>query len=185
MRVKMNNGSSSTYMDVLQVKTHVQVIDSFYLYGMPIPNAQLQILGLSQGMESYSYYIRYYRAGEVTPLVDMSFSDPAYGTPDDAYVMTSRLSDPTGIDFISSGEVSIYPNPVNNHVIYANISNNTTGNWRYELVNTLGQKTAAAPLAVKGTQAQIILNEATAPGMYYLSLYRNNERQVVKPVIIK
>jgi hypothetical protein len=185
IRVKMENGMGSTYMDVLQVKTHVQVIDSFYLNGMAVPNLQLQALGLSQGMETYNYYVRYYRAGEVTPVVEMTFLDPSYATPDEARVMTNRLSDPTGIDFITPGGISIYPNPVNNHVIYADLLDNPTGNWRYELLNTMGQKVAAAPLNVKGTQAQIILNETTAPGMYYLSLYQNDKKQLVKSVMVK
>ncbi|HTM67396.1 MAG TPA: T9SS type A sorting domain-containing protein [Flavipsychrobacter sp.] len=185
MKVKMENGMGSTYMDVLQVKTHVQAIDSFYLNGVAVPNLQLQALGLSQGMESYSYYVRYYRAGEITPVVQMSFPDQSYTTPDEALVMTNRLSDPTGIEIITPGGISVYPNPVNNGVIYADLLDNPTGNWRYELANTLGQKVAAAPLNVKGTQAQIILNETATPGMYYLSLYQNDKKQTVKALMIK
>jgi hypothetical protein len=115
----------------------------------------------------------------------MTFLDPGYATLDEALVMTNRLSDPTGIDFITPGNISIYPNPVNNHVIYADLSNNPTGNWRYELLNTMGQEVQAASLNVNGTQAQIILNETTARGMYYLSLYENDQKQIVKAVMVK
>lgn len=177
MKLKTNAGAASGYMDVLQVKTHVQQIDSFYINGAPVSNTILGVLGLSQGMETHSFTMYYYRANEVTPLLEMDYPDGSFSTPSAAYAHTNRLTGVTGItDIADKNGISVYPNPVINRSVNINIESPNSATWNYELINAVGQKTGTGNLKLNNNKATIKINSVNMPGVYYLQLYKNGER---------
>jgi hypothetical protein len=185
IRVQTKSGTPSAYMNVLQVRSHVTQSDSFYLNGMPVDNALLANLMLSQGMTTQLFTINYYRPGEDTPDVQREYTNAAFAGPATSYVLMNRLPDGTGVaDIADEKGISIYPNPVKNGVVNVNIEKNTSGNWSYELINMIGQVVAAAPVPLQGTKATINIGKSNTPGIYYLQLSRNGEKMSVKPLSI-
>jgi hypothetical protein len=184
MRLKNNAGVTSAWMNVLQVKSHVQLIDSFYLDGLPIPENLLTSFGLGQGMETHTYTMDFYREGEVTPLTSVDYANGSYSSPQSAVVHTSRHANATGINEITNaGSISVYPNPISGNRINVSIDGNANGNWGYKLVNVTGQTTAAGTMEMKGGSATINLNGRSAAGVYYLQLVNDGIAVAVKTVV--
>jgi hypothetical protein len=136
-------------------------------------------------METNLYVINYFRAGEVTPMVQSEYADANYTNPTGTYVHMNRLGDGTGIDDIADNNgISIYPNPVKNGQVNIYIAKNKSGTWSYQLTNVMGQTIASAPFTLNGTKATISTEAAKTPGLYYLQLFRHNEKVSVKALSI-
>ncbi len=183
MIVNNNAGQPSDSIDVLEIKVHQMFTDSFYIMGMPIDDADLSALGLSQGMVSESFSKRYFRIGEITPLVEIMYSDGSYSSPMTTVVHTDRLPIATSIgDLTYSADISLYPNPVTNG--HLNVYLPAVGNWTYQLINTSGQTTLSGSLLSDGTSSKIDLGNMT-PGVYFMRLSHENNTPTVHSIVVR
>lgn len=171
MKVKTTAGGASAFMDVLQVKTHANFIDSFYLNGSPIPDAQLSALGLGQGMETDVFTTSYYRAGEVTPLLTVTYTDGSYSTPSSAMVHTQRLNTVGVNDIHNTPRYTVYPNPANGNTIRLALPD-ANGDYSFRLTSPTGQLVGTGILKTQGNEG-IVTTTGGAAGTYVLSVYRN------------
>ncbi len=179
--LKDENGIMTDSIDVLEVKTHVLVSDSFYIMGMPVPDAQLAALGLSQGMESEEFTKKYYRIGEVTPLIATYYNDATFATPTRTEVHTDRLPLVLSVKSLSKKvAVTVYPNPVNGRTINVQVPNN--GNWKYMMMNTAGQVVSASDL---NADRKINLDASLAAGTYFLKVFNQQNEGAVKTIVVQ
>ncbi|MEO6831934.1 MAG: T9SS type A sorting domain-containing protein [Chitinophagaceae bacterium] len=184
MRVKNSLGQASGYMDVLAIKYIYQQVDSFFLGGAPAPTALVTAFGLVQGQVSLQYYISYYRAGELTPLLSEVYTDNTYSTVSSAHTHAARLAPAaTSVQSLSQANlVKVFPNPAINGAF--NIQTEVIGKaFSYELVNSIGQKVASANLPLANGRAAIQLNQPT--GVYYLSIIADGEPISYQPIAIQ
>ncbi|RYZ25334.1 MAG: hypothetical protein EOP49_44760, partial [Sphingobacteriales bacterium] len=166
MRLKNAAGTISGYMDVIQVKTHVNSIDSFYINGSPAPATMLSAFGLTQGMETDYFSVAYYRVGEITPLLEVYYNNSNYTSPSSVMAHMLRHATPNAIlDVNIDAAISTFPNPVTTGMFQVTLPE-STGSWTYELLNTLGQVTASGSLEVNGKQA-VVATGGAASGTYY------------------
>jgi hypothetical protein len=183
MRVEDITGTASAYMDVLAVQTTEMVTDSFFLMGGPAPAQLLMGFGLTQGMVTNRYTTRFFRSGEVTPLLTIEHTNNTFTTMTDAEVMLNRHTPaPNSINGISAAAVNVYPNPVTDGRI--NVTNLAAGNWTYTLTSLSGQKVSGAALNAANGSAVIAL-DGVSGGVYHLSLSKDGMVQSSELVIIK
>jgi hypothetical protein len=183
MRVEDVTGTASAYMDVLAVQTTEMVTDSFFLMGGPAPTQLLMGFGLTQGMVTNKYTTRFFRSGEVTPLLSVEHTDNTFTTVDAATVMLNRHTPaPNSINGISAAAVNVYPNPVTDGRI--NVTNLAAGSWTYTLTSLSGQKVSGAALNAANGSAVIAL-DGVSGGVYHLSLSKDGMIQSSELVIIK
>jgi hypothetical protein len=183
MSVKTNSGIASGHMDVLQIKTHIHFADSFFIGGQPVPNSSLMQLGLSQGMEIEAFVMSYYRAGEVTPLATVEYTNGAYTTPTQTTVHAQRLEDALSINKHElDRQIKVYPNPVTGGNIFIELP---AGDWNYVLTNAVGQTIGKASLKGNTSKANIAVPGTTTPGLYFLKLYKDSELVTVRTVSVQ
>lgn len=183
MRLKDMYSATSGYMDVLAVQEREYAIDSFYMGGAPAQPQILMAFGLSQGQVSSKFTTKFYRSGEVTPLLSLYHTDSTFTTTTGNVAMANRL-DPAvnGIGDVTGGNnYNIYPNPVTNGVLH--IEGIEKGNvWSYALTSLNGQ------LLTQGTldagNATLRIGDAVA-GVYTLTLFKDGVSQGGQFVIVR
>ncbi|HXS36501.1 MAG TPA: T9SS type A sorting domain-containing protein, partial [Flavipsychrobacter sp.] len=83
-------------------------------------------------------------------------------------------------------DIVIYTNPVANHNVF--IDNmpqvKKSDSWTYDLIDIAGKKITSQILSVTSGQANIKLDPALAPGVYYLSLKNNGSKVCTRPLNI-
>lgn len=186
IRLKNLAGQATGYMDVLAVKVRTTVTDSFFLMGAPMDPTLLAAVNLVQGSVSEEFEIRYYRAGEVTPLVAVQYADAAYTQENSAQAHMKRLpAGGVGVgDVIGTNGIRVYPNPVTNSTINVEL-NDAAQNWTYELTDMTGKKVASGNINASGTKGQIEMKGSNAAGIYHLNLLKNGASTGVHPLMIK
>ncbi len=181
MKVKNAAGDTTTYMDVLQVKTIHTAQDSFYLAGSPASPTLLAGFGLVQGMITNLFEENFYRPNEVTPLLKVEYSDSTYTTPVSGEVHMQRLAMPTAVENLSlANDIKVYPNPVTDHNISIDLPKSQNISWNYELINVAGQVVATSSLQPNNGHVSIQLSSAITPGLYYLRLNNENKQTCIK-----
>lgn len=182
MRVKDLNGNPSGYLDVLQVQSSAQIIDSFFINGTaPIPQL-LAGFGLTDPDTSYNFTQFYYRPMEVGALATVYYTDNTFTQPSNATTQTQRLVNES-VAVVNDGiAVSVYPNPVTNRTISVDIPTMQGNNWTYDLINVTGQTVATAPL--NGSHSQIAVAPSLASGIYYLRINQDGKSVSVKALDI-
>lgn len=188
IRVRKMDGTTSGWVDVLAVKSHLNVADSFYLGGSPAPAALLSLMGLTQGMQDNRYYVNYFRAGEVESLLSIVYSDASFNTIDAANAQMNHLATATSTTGIATTPgatmLRAYPNPAPADGFFAiELTESATGDWRYLMLNEAGQVTANAPISATGGKASIS-TAGTVPGNYILSVTKDGETVGTKRVVV-
>lgn len=185
MRIKNTAGNNSAYMDVLAIKTKISSRDSLMMGGTPAPPTMLGAFGFTQGAISEGYYISWYRAGEVTPLLQVSYTDNTYSTVKQAEVQQKRIPAATNVRNVTAGNgFTLYPNPSTpGSNLYIDLGENATGQWHYELISSAGQVVNAGPLTISGKKAHLPLSNNLSTGTYYITI-RNNGQSSTLPLFI-
>lgn len=187
VKVKKMDGITSGWMDVLAVKSHMEIVDSFFLNGAPAPPTLLSMMGITQGTITRYYRIAYYRAGEIEPVTFTEFTDATYTVLKSADVHLNRLPlAPTHINTPGNqaNNISVYPNPAaGNGYLNIEVTETATGTWRYALFNTAGQVLHSDVLKLNGRAAQIAMSQTPA-GQYFLSISKDGQSVATKPVMI-
>lgn len=91
------------------------------------------------------------------------------------------------VEFINEGEIKIYPNPVTNGVLYVNFTAMSSGNYKAELINNIGQIVFENKIKnVSGSITQMLKIGKLAAGHYVIRL-TNVEAgsKTLRQVIIK
>jgi len=169
MSVKDATGSSSAFLDVLQVQTMTMHIDSFFLNGLP-SSTFADIFSVTQGQKDTVYEQNFYRQSEVTPLAEVEFRDASYTQPYKATTHVQRLSNVgvpvTGIE----SKWKAYPNPICGNSLYLEMPA-CTGTAAYELTGMDGQKVLTGIIPVNVQTAKLDIPASVAPGIYNLQMY--------------
>jgi len=189
-RVKDINGNGSAYVDVLQIETITSTTDSFFLNGSVAPAnivAGLTNNTATQGQVTVTKEQYYYRTGELTPLVHITY-DPTNTTPATAQTQAARLPSSYIPETQYTRTLNVYPNPVTNHTIIVSGAPANYGNWSYELENITGQVVTKGALELNNNQekTQVNLSGTIAPGTYFLHMYNGGAAQeTVRTLTIK
>jgi len=102
--------------DVLLLKYHLNVIDSFFIAGNPAPAALLGALNLTQGNETDFYTYEFWRENYNEEI--LSFNMNADYTTTNNIILTTRDIQ-NSINNITNQQISFYPNP-SSTIIYLN-----------------------------------------------------------------
>lgn len=173
MRVENLAGELSDYMDVLAVKVALTQQDSFFMFGAPAPESLVSAFGLTQGQLFTQYSIEYYRAGEVTPLLTVYYTDDTYSTVSSAYVHAAHLPVASGINDINAlSALNIFPNPANNGACTIRHSFAPGKTYSFALIDAFGRKVQDGICKPENDQAALQINQAD--GTYYLQLKEND-----------
>lgn len=188
VRLSTTAGTTSGYMDVLQTRRRLTVIDSFFMGGVPAPPTLLAGFGLSQGMTSRDYRVLFYRLGEIQPLVSAFYADSSYsGTPlvGTFQVHQQRLAAPTGIGAQPATDlgVRLFPNPVCAGGTLHIAVPAAVGRAEYTLVDA-GGRSASDGVLDEGGEEVITLPTSAPAGMYYLTLRSARGVQTI-PVVMR
>ncbi len=186
LSVRDQAGNVSGHMDVLQVVTVYQRLDSILIDGAPAPATILADFNILQGYYTNIFVENFYRPNEVTPLASVYYDEPFFVTPDSVKIHTQRLqSSLTAQNLTTENNISVYPNPVSNHSVFINnLPSSKSNNWSYDLINIAGETITSQPISASSKQVRIALDPALTPGVYYLSLKNNGLRICVKPLNI-
>ncbi len=186
MKVKKLDGTTSGYVNVLQVKRITMFTDSFFLGGAVAPSQLTAAFGVSQGQSGTTYRQLFFRPNEVAPFASVNFTDATYNSPSSGYSHAQQLPTGSGVrDVLNENNINIYPNPVEGSTIYIDIPNVQDNKWSYDLIDITGKSISSGKIAANQIRAEIMLPSGLANGIYYISL-KNNEKQVlVKPLDIR
>jgi hypothetical protein len=186
VRVRDAAGNPSGHMDVLQVQTTIMTVDSFFLNGSstdPILPTLLATLNLQQAEKDTIYQLNFYRAGEVTPLVQVKFKDAAFIQIAGATYHRQRLADPAAAGIAGEQEIKIYPNPLCGNKLLIQLPS-FPGEWTYVLTGMDGRSVAAGSISVHGATGKIVL-PSISRGQYNLALVNNDKVISIQTVEIK
>jgi len=189
MRIKTMAGTPSGYMAVLQVRTMVTRIDSFYLNGSTTATGMSTLLGLigaTQGQVTNTYAQNYYRLNDVVPLAYVQFTSSSYGTASKATTHVQNLPPPAGSGVqkvFNEAGINIYPNPVVGQIVTVTLPA-TGGAWSYELMDITGRKIQDGLLQPNGNGAQVTVPPSLIAGIYYLKINNDGRQVSVKPLEI-
>ncbi|MFT3909518.1 MAG: hypothetical protein QM737_08845 [Ferruginibacter sp.] len=83
--------------------------------------------------------------------------------------------------------ISVYPNPVENHIIQLHFSNQPAGAYRIELVNNLGQPVYNGNAEINDAYSKkpIRIANSISPGVYQLNIYDEKGKKTLIQVVIK
>lgn len=185
-KLKFYTGQPAGAIHVLEVESQLTNTDSFFVNGSPAPGSLLTQAGLTQGKKSYIYTRNFYRKGELTPLVSVSYKDAAYTQLKDINIHRDRLPpfDESVANVTLNNQVKLYPNPASGGSVNIEFSVNNT-KWSYELISINGQILAADALNVNGSKASVNIPANTATGNYYLKLINEKGEMAVKQLTIQ
>ncbi len=188
MRIRTAAGTTSGYMDMLQVRRHLTVVDSFFLGGSPAPATLLAGFGLTQGMTTEQYRVLFHRVGELSPLVSVYYPNATYsGAPitDNFFVHQQRLAAPTGIGAVPAADlgVRLFPNPAIAGSELRLAIPAAVGRAEYVLMDATG-RIAAAGVLDKAAEKIITLPASAPAGMYYFTARAVSGVQTI-PVVVR
>lgn len=191
MKIKEPSGVTSSYAEVVQVKTITYERDSLTLGTTAMPDTLLTLLGLPQGQEMRTYSLNFYRVGRITPMLKLNYADSNLTTLVSAYVDTlNYVPDsvkPASVAFTSLGQdITVYPNPVANHTVNIEVPQAVTGGWSYDIIAISGQVISSGNLPLNGgqTRAQVVLPSSVAPGSYYLHIRNDGAPVCIKTITL-
>ncbi len=180
LSVKDVGGSPSPFLNVLQVKTIITQVDSYFLKGVPFTNTMLTFFGVSQGQKDTIYEQNYYRSQEVTPLAKVEFRDAAYTQPYKATTHVQRLQN-VGVATQTQEEgIRVYPNPVTNGLLHIDLPPGAS-DGEYELMDMNGKKIKSGKL--QSGSACLSLPNLSA-GIYFLKILRQGAQEYITPLEI-
>lgn len=183
MRV-MNDatGQPSGWMDVLQVRSNAVIRDSFYLNGAPAPAMLLTPFNLQQGQLTNVTYVKFYRASEYSPLVEMTYNAAnSTGAPARMLVSQMRLASPTKVGGVDAADaVSLFPNPVHGGAVQVKLPAGQS--FQYQLISVTGSALAEGTLKASAAgEASVVLPADAAAGVYYLTLHNEHTGRLILP----
>ncbi len=188
MRVKTLSGGASGYVNVLQVRTMITTVDSFYLNGTttdPLLPSLLPLLGATQGQVTKTYSQSFYRLDNIVPLASVRFADSANTMPTQVTTNVQRLPAPAGVPAIAGAAgIKVYPNPVTGNMITI-AAPATTGPCSYELTDITGRKVQEGVLATGSANAQVSIVASVLNGVYFLKVNNNGNTVSVSAVEVK
>lgn len=167
-------GSARSYdIDVLQVRSSTLRLDYPFVNGTALDFNQEHYLWIFNGNMEQTFEYRYYRKGEVTPLVTVSCIY-GFNTITGAKINVQRLQTAiAGLPSVPSFHV--YPNPVVKGSIYLDAANAYPVKTSVEVYSALGQKVLDQELAAGNKRQEIKFPASIAPGTYYLRLISNSQ----------
>ena len=178
----LKNPSTSQDM-TLEVLLHERIevrVDSFFdVSGNPIPNALLNVLGLSQGSVSgeFTYYDFFAKGANyrVMRLAGPTGGSPAYSDVNlEAFLIAFNVdTEEVQPEFVNH---KIYPNPIQNHQFQLGLEKNNSENWQLEVYNLIGQTVHQA--SITDNNSVVYLNNNLTKG-HYLYAVKNEMGQVV------
>jgi|GEM_PF-2026773 len=191
IQVRTLDGGNSNYINVLQVQSTVSTRDSFYLNNVLMSNTQLALFAAAgtqfthQGQTTVSNEVYYYRTGELTPALHVTF-DSANTHPVSAESQATRMAEFVPETEITRG-LTVYPNPVTSHTIMISGTPVTYGAWNYEVENVAGQIVNKGTLQLNANNSKnsILIPNNVTPGTYFLRLYNNTNQQTVRKLTIQ
>jgi hypothetical protein len=177
------DGAQGEPVEVIQIKNYTNIVDSYYVNGVPMDNSVLATFNLSQGQTTAIYEYRYYRAGEVTPMMSVIYEDGFNVQLHNIGLHRQRIPNDAGVSNVKNNAIAaIYPNPATSEVNVA-IKNKALTSCNYELVNVIGQSIAKGNTAVTGGNINITVTDVPA-GTYCLRLTNNGEVLGQSPLTI-
>lgn len=165
----------SLLIPVIQVKSTMITQDSFFENtNVPMPASVLMDFNLTQGQTNSVNQYLFYRAGEVTPMVTVSYDSPTFATISDLIIHGQRVPMDMGVnDVKNDNRISVYPNPAASFVNIA-VKDKKVSTCQYEIMNIAAQVVASGNVNLANGEAQVSLANTPA-GMYFLRLSSNNE----------
>jgi len=188
IRMVMPNGDTTKRLKILKDKVITSETDSFTINGNPFPTALLNVFGVAQGMTTKTWSYCFYRDGRLTtPIMQVWYTNSSFTTVSKVWVDTNYVATVAAVPTIgntTTNDITVYPNPVTNHVVNLDIANNN-GVWSCQLISVTGQQVAAGNFAVASGHAQVVIPAAVTPGIYYLRINNNGMMVATKPLTIK
>lgn len=149
MTVRNAAGFKSAPQPVLCIRRTEIIRDSFFLAGQPAPAALLTAFGLQQGQISRVYEELYVRENESSPLCYASFSDQNFNKLVELATHNERVGGPTSSADgpAPAPSLRLAPNPVTTGQTLRLDLGEHTGDFRFELLDALGQTVLAQTVA--------------------------------------
>ncbi len=179
-------GQPSGWMNVLQVRSRAAIRDSFYLGGSPAPATLLGAFNLSQGQVTTTTYVKFYRASEFSPLVELTYNaSNSTGLPSRMIVSQMRLASPTSVGKLDAADdVLLFPNPVRGGAVSVKLSAGQA--FRYQIISVTGAVLAEGTLKASAAgEASVALPASATTGLYYLTLHNERTGRLVLPFEVK
>ncbi len=175
LNIPSSNKSGIPY-PVLLVKERATTMDSFYLYGSPAPKILLDNFLVSQGMTTSTYTEYFFRTGTVVPLLTIGYdSDYTYSSASTASFSTDNVQSGIEEGNTSLINLSIYPNPAINGLAECSFIKPSAGNWKLNIINTLGQIVQSKTIEGTGKiSSEINLENVNKSGLYLVNIYDEN-----------
>lgn len=167
---------------VLQVVEWATLQDSFYLGGNPAPAQLLAAFGISQGQQLSRRYTRFYRANEISPLVELHHVDAS----DDVHrvdVQQEGLDQGSVnvIDITNTVKPVFYPNPSGSNTITV-VRPESGGNWSYAISDVFGRTLIQGDLKQAATEVDI---QNLSSGNYIVRYYLEGNASSSGSVLLK
>ncbi|HRO41531.1 MAG TPA: T9SS type A sorting domain-containing protein [Flavipsychrobacter sp.] len=188
VKVKDFSGNASGSMNVLMVKHMEKQVDSFFLNGAPAPPQLLSAFSLTQGLATEVNEVSFYRAGEITPLVRVSYFDTTFTQAQisEIEVHTNRLANPASIsDVTKYGKIALYPNPLTGNQLTISLDDKAVRTLQYDVMNINGQIIAKGNVSMNSGKGYVGMNEAKSTGIYYVRLYSDGQLLTTLPLSIQ
>ncbi len=183
-KIKNGSGVISPLIDVLLIKSHVKVVDSYFMNGAPAPDALLSAFGLTQGQIYEKFEYKLQSQGEVTPILTASFSDSTYSNNAvNYYEVFTGVVNTTGISELQTMNFHLFPNPVEGDLINIQMENVELGTMYYNIVNIEGRIIDKGRIFSPDKKIQIKLNNTMNVGYYYLQINPTNQTGLTLPFI--
>jgi hypothetical protein len=184
MRVRLLDSTKTCeYVPVLQVHEASLERDSFFMNGVVAPDSILNYLGLYQGKKKTNYFTKFFRAGEIEPLLSTLFVYPDHRGAITSSVVLMRLPLllSSGVEHTGRGSLSIYPNP--NKTRQLNIKwPGASGTLQYILSNFAS---ATVATGITNLNQQLRLQESLPGGLYNLTLIDSKGHKEAVPLMLE
>lgn len=182
LRIPYGGGSSQPY-DVLLVKNHETVQDSFFLGGSPAPPALLSAFGLQQGQMSSVNRYWFITPDHDGPILELKMSSD-WSSAFESYYPDNDIT--TGIlNNMTNNAFNVYPNPVNIDKIQMNLNKDSKGLWNITLTNSIGQTVKTVAINGQGQMnVQIALDENVYNGIYLMTVVDENGNVISRSKVI-
>lgn len=184
MKVLRLDGTTSSPVNVLQIHTTQSTMDSFFISGSPANAFVLAAFQVTQGQTTTSYNQNFYEVNEVTPLATVTYSDAAYTTASAAHTRGHGPYTTAVQNIALNNNISIFPNPLAGQTLNVKITNASTGNYSYNMVDMNGRSVCNGNLQINDQQATIAVPAMLARGIYFIQINLNGQQLMVQPLDI-